>query len=151
MSWDSGNSEEPKPPPWTLRNVILLAVVVLVVVIAGSVGGWMLWQASLQPHMQVRDFDASLNSCGWFVTRQSVHVEGFRIANTGPVDGYIDIAITVDERIVRTYTFFVSSGEDRYFYPWDDAMHVFDDDEYIYLQGCDNQVVAYVVGNVWRA
>ncbi len=105
-----------------------------------------------QPHILVRNFDASLSNCDFSSPNQSVFVESFHLVNTGPAAGYADVAITVDGNVVRTYTFLVLSGEDRIFRPSEDALHSFSpSDDTIPLQGCSAQVVGNVVGNVWRA
>lgn len=144
--------KEQRPGKWTPRNVVIVVIVITAIVIGSSFGAFFIWQAIRQPEIHVRDFNASLGNCGWFTSDQSVYVDSFRLANTGSAAGYIDIAITVDGNIVRTYTFLVLPDEDRVFYPSEDPLHTFSpSDETIRLQGCDAQVVSYVVGNIWKA
>lgn len=146
------DQEEGGPGKWTPRKTVLVLLIAAAVITGSVLGGIFAFQAWNQPHILVRNFDASLSNCGFFTPNQSVFVDGFHLVNTGPAAGFVDVAITVDGNVVRTYTFLVLSGEDRMFRPSEDALHSFSpSDERIQLQGCSAQVVGNVVGNVWKA
>ncbi len=140
------------PGKWTPKKTVLVLLIATAIIIGSILGGIFAFQALSQPHILVRTFDASLGNCGFFSSSQSVFVNGFHLVNTGSAAGFVDVAVTVDGNVVRTYTFLVLSGEDRIFRPSEDALHSFSpSDETIRLQGCSSQVVSFVVGNVWKA
>ncbi len=146
------NQKEGGPGKWTPRKTVLVLLIAAAIITGSIIGGIFAFQALNQPHILVRNFDASLGSCGFFSPNQSVLVNSFHLVNTGPAAGYVDVAVTVDGNVVRTYTFLVLSGEDRSFDPSEDALHSFSPSDWtISLQGCSSQVVSYVVGNVWKA
>ncbi len=147
-----GVPEKPRPSKWTPRKTVLVLLIAAAIITGSILGGIFAFQAWNQPHVLVRNFDASLGSCGFFSPNQSVFVNSFHLVNTGPAAGYVDVAVAVDGNVVRTYTFLVLSGEDRIFDPSEDAIHSFSPSDWtISLQGCSSQVVSYVVGNVWKA